>query len=206
MNWRRPCMLCKDTTVIMRCMQVLDPTSRRQQGGVYRVGPVPVTRVKAITGEEVGEGRVKEKIGGGGGGGGGGGRGRRATTDKTNGTDYIVSEVNSDLRFLRVSKSYASITNQIMSVALVRHSEVGLRLIAGDGSSLDPVEVTTDYKQGPGTLEETPSVLPTRDCSVEVVVEDGGKLGESLELSVSVTNHGHMLRTLDGRVEGHIVR
>ena len=147
--------------------------------------------------------------GGKGGRGGGGGRGRGGggrAVEKTNGTDYVVSEVNSDLRFLRVSKSYASITNQIMAVALVRHGELGVRLIAGNGIGLDPVDVTSDYKIGTGTVQEAPPTFPSRDCSVEVVMGDGGKLGEAVELTVTVSNHGHLLRTLDGRVEGHIVR
>ena len=147
--------------------------------------------------------------GGKGGRGGGGGRGRGGggrAVEKTNGTDYVVSEVNSDLRFLRVSKSYASITNQIMAVALVRHGEVGVRLIAGVGIGLDAVDVTSDYKIGAGTVQEAPPTFPSRDCSVEVVMGDGGKLGEAVELTVTVSNHGHLLRTLDGRVEGHIVR
>ena len=144
-----------------------------------------------------------------GGEGGKGGRGRGGggrAVEKTNGTDYVVSEVNSDLRFLRVSKSYASITNQIMAVALVRHGELGVRLIAGNGIGLDPVDVTSDYKIGTGTVQEAPPTFPSRDCSVEVVMGDGGKLGEAVELTVTVSNHGHLLRTLDGRVEGHIVR
>ena len=144
-----------------------------------------------------------------GGEGGKGGRGRGGggrAVEKTNGTDYVVSEVNSDLRFLRVSKSYASITNQIMAVALVRHGELGVRLIAGNGIGLDPVDVTSDYKIGAGTVQEAPPTFPSRDCSVEVVMGDGGKLGEAVELTVTVSNHGHLLRTLDGRVEGHIVR
>ena len=163
------------------------------------MGPVPVVRINKITSEEVVRG------GEGGKGGGGGGRVRRAV-NKTNGTDHVVSEVNSDLRFLRVSKSYASITNQILAVAFVRHGEVGIRLIAGDGVSLEPVDVTNDYKCGVGRIKETPPTLPSRDCSVEVVMGEGGKLGGLLELRVTVTNHGHLLRTLDGRVEGHIVR
>ena len=126
----------------------------------------------------------------------------------SNGAEYIISEVNADLRFLRVSKSYANITNRVLSVALVRHDQIGVRLVAGNGTSLDPLNVTDTYKQV-GQHDETPAThLPirSRDCTVEVSMTDSRKLGETLELSVTVTNHGPLLRTLDGKVEGHIVR
>ena len=125
----------------------------------------------------------------------------------SNGAEYIISEVNADLRFLRVSKSYASITNRILSVALVRHDQIGVQLLAGNGASLDPLNITDAYKQVEQNDETPHTHLPTRnrDCTVEVSMADK-KLGETLELSVTVTNHGHLLRTLDGKVEGHIIR
>ncbi|CAI8024944.1 Protein-glutamine gamma-glutamyltransferase 4 [Geodia barretti] len=118
--------------------QVLDPTSRRQQGGVYCVGPVPVARVKKITCEEV--------VGGEG--------GKEGEEEEGEG-----EEEEGEL-FLRVSKSYASITNQIMAVALVRHGEVGVRLIAGVGIGLDAVDVTSDYKIGDGDSSRSPAHFP----------------------------------------------
>ena len=194
-------------------MQVLDPTSRKQQSGMYRIGPVPVEAVKKYVGESMalittgkGEGKREDKrrqsaVKGSSGQG-------KAMEKRANGAEYIVSEVNADLRFLRVSKSYASITNQIMSVALVCHNKVGVRIVAGNGDSLDPLNVTDTYKWTEINDEAPPthSHLPTRDCSVEVSTTDTSKLGEEVELTVTVTNHGHLLRTLDGRVEGHIVR
>ena len=159
-------------------------------------------RVKG--GSKCGGGAVKGESKGGGGTVKGGGR----EVGRSNGAEYIVSEVNADLRFLRVSKSYASITNQIMSVALVCHNRVGVRLVAGNGTSVDPVNVTDAYKWAE-FCEKVPHSrppLPTRDCSVEVSTMDGCKLGERVQLTVTVTNHGHLLRTLDGRVEGHIIR
>lgn len=137
-------------------------------------------------------------------------RGQRAVRSgsrgvrNSNGADYVISEVAADLRFLRVSKSYASITNRILSVALVRHNQIGVTLVAGNGTSTEPLIVTHAYKK---EELEPPTHLssPTRDCTVEVNTVDS-KLGEHISLSVTVTNHGHMLRTLDGKVEGHIIR
>ena len=125
----------------------------------------------------------------------------------SNGAQYVVSEVNADLRFLRVSKSYASITNRVLSVALVRHNDIGVRLVAGDGTSLEPHSVTEGYKRVELFNEATPTHRsPTRDCTVEVSTDNSSKLGEQVTLTVTVTNHGHLLRTMDGKVEGHIVR
>lgn len=125
----------------------------------------------------------------------------------SNGADYVVSEVAADLRFLRVSKSYASITNRILSVALVRHNQIGVSLVAGNGTSMDPLIVTHAYKKEELQNKAPPTHLasPARDCTVEVNTVDS-KLGEQISLSVTVTNHGHMLRTLDGKVEGRIIR
>lgn len=125
----------------------------------------------------------------------------------SNGADYVISEVAADLRFLRVSKSYASITNRILSVALVRHDQIGVSLVAGNGTSTEPLIVTHAYKKEELQNKTPPTHLssPTRDCTVEVNTVDS-KLGEHISLSVTVTNHGHMLRTLDGKVEGHIIR
>ena len=94
----------------------------------------------------------------------------------------------------------------MLSVALVRHSEVGVRIVTSEGVSLTPVDITDTYK-GAESLKEATPILPSRDCSVEVgMVGDGGGLGEKMELMVTITNRGHLLRTLDGRVEGHIIR
>lgn len=125
----------------------------------------------------------------------------------SNGADYVISEVTADLRFLRVSKSYASITNRILSVALVRHNQVGVSLVAGNGTCPDPLIVTHAYKKEELQSKAPPTHLPppTRDCTVEVNTADS-KLGEQVSLSVTVTNHGPLLRTLDGKVEGHIIR
>ena len=184
---------------------------------MYRIGPVPVEAVKKYVGENMalittGKGEVGKR------------QDRRrqrsaavkgsssqgkAVEKRANGAEYIVSEVCADLRFLRVSKSYASITNQIMSVALVCHNKIGVRIVAGNGDSLDPLNVTDTYKWTEihdNEVSPSHSPLPTRDCSVEVSTSDTSKLGESIELIVTVTNHGHLLRTLNGRVEGHIVR
>ena len=194
--------------VIKPIMQVLDPTSRQQQGGGHRIGPVSVSTVREGMGGDgdhgtrgKGEKRGEKD------------RGQRTVKRgcgegrNSNGAEYIISEVNADLRFLRVSKSYASITNRILSVALVRHDQIGVQLLAGCGASLDPLNVTNAYKQVEQHDETSPTHLPTRsrDCTVEVSMADK-KLGETLELSVTVTNHGPLLRTLDGKVEGHIIR
>ena len=183
--------------LIHNLQQVLDPSSRPQQ--MYQVGPVPVATIKRMCSEGLREDGKREKTG------------RKVAMGSvervnSNGAEIIASEVSADVRFLRVSKSYASITNRVLSVALVRHSEVGVRIVTSEGVSLTPVDITDTYK-GAESLKEATPILPSRDCSVEVgMVGDGGGLGEKMELMVTITNHGHLLRTLDGRVEGHIIR
>ena len=195
-------------------MQVLDPTSQqRQGGGVYRIGPVSVATVKEGKEKEVGRG-VGDR---GSRGRGRGAVGRREGVGKgksneevasSNGSEYVISEVNSDLRFLRVSKSFATITNRVLSVALVRHDHIGGRLVAGSGTSFDPLDITDTYKFVGLHHEAPPTHLPppTRDCTVDVSSSDGSRLGEAVSLSVTVNNHGPLLRTLDGKVEGRIIR
>ena len=164
--------------------QILDPTSQHRQGGAHRIGPVSLASVR--------EGKV-----------GGGKRGEGG-----NGVEYVRSEVNADMRFLRVSKSFATITNRVLSVALVRHNQVGVRLVAGNGTSLTPLDVTDAYKEAELKEEATPTHFPppSRDCSVDVTTNDTTKLGDSISLTVTIGNQGPLLRTLDGKVGGHVVR
>ena len=180
--------------------QALDPTSQHRQGGTRCIGPVSLPSVK----EERVYGEKGRRGGGGGGGRGAGGGGR----GNGNGEECLHSEVSADVRFLRVLKSFTSITNRVLSVALVRHDQVGRSLLAGNGSDLSPINVTSNYKEvGPhdrATFTHYPA--PSRDCKIDITTNDAAKLGKKISLTVAISNQGLHLRTLDGKVGGHIVR
>jgi len=162
--------------------QVLDATSQEKQCGRYRIGP---TSVQA----------VKEKVGG-----------KQWLHD----TEYIISEVNADVRYLRVSKSFATVSNRTVSVAKVCCGEVGTLIATSAGAGFTPLDITTSYRD----TEVSPSSPvqssfhfppPTRDCSFELVTSDKARLGDDIVLSIQIMNGGSMMRTVDGRVVGKVV-
>ena len=158
--------------------QVLDATSQDRQCGRFRIGPASV---RAIC-----EGRS----------------GKEWRYD----CDYIISEVSSDTRYLRVSPSYSNIANRTLSVAQVKKNETGTRIVTGDRA----IDITTCYHENTEHESPTPDVKsrfppPMRDCSFELVTSEGVRLGEDVEVRVCIHNQGVMLRTVDGRVVGKAV-
>lgn len=125
-------------------------------------------------------------------------------------SSYIISEVNADVRYLRVSKSFATVSNRTVSVAKVCCGEVGTLIATSAGAGFTPLDITTSYRD----TEVSPSSPvqssfhfppPTRDCSFELVTSDKTRLGDDIVLSIQVMNEGSMMRTVDGRVVGKVV-
>lgn len=184
---------------------MLDPTTHVRQAGVYRIGPVSVAEVR----EDGIETCIHKPTSG--------GTKENATKGKIvkykargeNGVEYVSSQINADLRFLRVSKSFSNITNRILSVALVAQNQTGVQLVTANNSILSPLNVTDTYKSAQLREEALPLHVdppPSRDCTVNIATSDDSKLGDKISLNITVTNNGPFLRTLDGKVEGHIVR
>ena len=96
--------------------QVLDATSQERQSGRYRIGPASVRAVRE------------------------GLKGRKWPYD----VEYVTSEVSADTRYLRVSRSSATVTNRTASVAQVHHGEVGSCIVTSSGSTAH--DITGSYR------------------------------------------------------------
>ena len=103
------------------------------------------------------------------------------------GAEHLISEVSSDVRYLRVQPSFTNTSHRSLTVALVGHNEVGVRILTSGGCGTTPDDVTAKYRRE--VAEEMPprsagSKLsshfppPSRDCSFEVVTSDEASLGE----------------------------
>ena len=168
--------------------QVLDPTSQDRQSGRYRIGPASVIAAKE------------------------GHSGKKWPYD----LEFVKSEVGADVRYLRVSSSYSTVSSATTSLAHVNHNEVATSLVTtscGEDWGSEPLDITNNYRNIPPTPSEPSSESscsqrfpsPTRDCFFEVEMNDGAKLGEDIKIKVSVRNGGGMLRTVDGKVVGSII-
>lgn len=174
-----------DLTLGYEGWQVVDATSQDKQSGRYRIGPASVKAVR--------DGKA----------------GGKWAYD----CEYVTSEVSSDVKYLRVSQSYASTTTKSVSVAQVKSNEVGTLILTSTGNgSNSSMDLTSSYKQREGQtsreveLSESCSFPPpTRDCSFNLVMSEGVRVGESVEVRVEIKNEGAMLRTVDGRVVGKVV-
>lgn len=106
--------------------QVLDATSQEKQSGRYRIGPASVRAVRE------------------------GLKGRQWSYD----VEYVTSEVSADTRYLRVSRSFATVTNRTVSLAQVHHGEVGACIVTG--SRFTAHNITGSYRD----IQELPSSPP----------------------------------------------
>ena len=168
--------------------QVLDATSQPKQSGHYRTGPASVRAIR--------EGRSGDK-------------------KWPYSNQVIISEVSADTRYIRVSKSYGSCSNSTFTVAQVQHGETGTLIVTSspNDTPTHPLDITAHYKEllpmaTPSVAEKTASRFPapSRDCTFDVSTNEGATLGEDVIITISIANKGAMLRTLDGRVVGKVIR
>ena len=164
--------------------QVLDATSQDKQCGRFRIGPASVIAIR------------ERKVG------------KQAFFDG----EFIISEISSDIRFLRVGKNFTNGTNKHLSVAHVAHNEVGVALVTGLGDQGNPLDVTNEYKDMSEKPATTRTILsashyppPTKDCSFEVITSDHSSLSEEITITITIRNKGAMMRTVDGRVVGTVI-
>lgn len=164
--------------------QVLDATSQDRQSGCYRIGPASVTAIKR------------------------GLSGKKWPYD----AEYVMSQLEADVCYYKVTSSFSTTSNQAISLARVARGEVGTCVVTASFASADahkPLDRTAQYKilatsTTPPLYTATHHFLcpPARDCSFALKVSAGAKLGQDIEIVLSVTNNGAMLRTVDGRVVG----
>lgn len=165
--------------------QVLDATSQDRHSGRYRIGPASVLAI------------------------------RNGQTGKMwpHDVEFVLSQLNADISYYRVSSSYATTSNQSISLAKVCRGEVGTCLVTSSYSKEDeckPLEVTGNYREHPINAEPDANAQriplpPTCDCSFDLKLSGAVKFGEDIHITVRVTNNGAMLRTVDGRVVGTVI-
>lgn len=161
--------------------QAIDPTSQDKQSGRFRVGPASVEAIRV--------GRC----------------GKQSPYD----VEYLVSEVNADVRYLRVASNHSVGKTRTLGVAHVNHREVGVEIVT-DGAEGSLIDVTSSYKDPPLVESEhskghTHFPLPTKDCEVKVQTSDNSKYGEAIKVVITIYNKGALLRTVDGRLTGSVV-
>jgi hypothetical protein len=128
--------------------------------------------------------------------------------------EFVLSQVNADISYYRVTSNYTTASNQSISLAKVCKGEVGTSLVTSSYAEDDhckPLEVTANYRAQPvvnadpdGDAQRLP-LPPTRDCSFDLKLNHPVKFGEDIQITISVSNNGAMLRTVDGRVVGTVI-
>ena len=163
--------------------QVLDATSQDRQSGRYRIGPASVRAIKN------------------------GLSGKQWPHD----VEYVRSQITADISYYRVTSNFATASNQSISLAKVSRGEVGTCLVTSSYTKEDcckPLDVTANYRDHPVSADLTEQHLPlppTQDCCFYLKFSGAVKFGEDIRITISVTNNGAMLRTVDGRVVGTVI-
>lgn len=136
----------------------------------------------------------------------------------------LLSEVNSvgvvsgcghypapfhQIRFHRVVHTYAHMNNQACTLAQVQEARTGLLVVTPtlDGNYSN---ITCSYRErvvqdDPAPNTTYPYPRPSQDCRCEVSCR-GQWVGSDVEVIVTISNNGPMLRTVDGRVVGMTTR
>lgn len=170
--------------------QVLDATSQDRQSGHFRIGPASVLAIR--------KGQSGKKW--------------------PHNVEFLRSQLTADVCYFRVTSNFSTASNQAISLAKVCKGEVGTAVVTSayaKSAMCKPLELTADYHDIPASNSDPLPVggpqlkgflhPPTRDCSFELKLCDQVKLGEDITISVTVSNNGAMLRTVDGRLVGTAV-
>ena len=165
--------------------QVLDATSQDRQSGCYRIGPASVLAIKN------------------------GQSGKQWPHD----VEYVISQINADIAYHRVATNFSTTSHQSVSLAKVCRGEVGTCLVTSayikEEDYYKPLDVTDNYRNHPISADPDAKLNlplpPTRDCCFNLSLCGAVNLGEDIRVTISVTNKGAMLRTVDGRVVGTII-
>lgn len=165
--------------------QVLDATSQDRHSGRYRIGPASVLAI----------------------------RNGRSGKMWPHDVEFVMSQVNADISYYRVTSNFATASNQSISLAKVCRGEVGTSLVTSSYAEENhclPLEVTANYREHPISTEPDTGAQrlplpPTRDCCFDLKLSSDVKFGEDINITIRVTNNGAMLRTVDGRVVGTVI-
>lgn len=114
----------------------------------------------------------------------------------------FLSELHSSVRYHRVTESYSSYCQRAVTLAHTTHS-TGM-VVTSSKRDNEYQDITSSYKHQNEQVASYSS--HAADCSFEVTCK-GGEIGSGdATLNISITNHGAMLRTVDGRVVGGVCR
>ena len=138
------------------------------------------------------------------------------TTNKQQQLPYLTgimhTAISADIKYLRV-KSHDVASVRKAAVALVERGTVGASIATSSGNdTTNLIDLTWNYKKQQGNPQPTMTYKmgsfppPSRDCSFSVSANDNASLGDTIQLVVSISNQGGMLRTIDGRVVGKVVQ
>ena len=102
-------------------------------------------------------------------------------------------------------------SNQQCTLAKVVTEQTGLMIATSDPSDKHKfIDITENYKLAPTTTTATtttthsphsmyPYPLPSKDCSIQVNCSEG-EIVKDFTVTVTLSNNGPMVRTVDGRV------
>lgn len=162
--------------------QVLDACSSERLGGTQRIGPCSVVAVK--------EGLL----------------GKQWPYDG----EFVQSEINSEIRYHRVTPTAGNVKNAKCVLALVQQGQVGLKIITATSKRGTPADITENYrhelidsKAHVTSANTTP--VKTKGCTFELCTSDEAALGDNITLNIKIHNSGSLMRTVDGRVVGKAV-
>lgn len=158
--------------------QVVDSALQSRCSGKYGIGPVPVVALKQ----------------------------RKARERGCHGGEFILAEVTADVRYLRVQSTGL---NRPTSVAQVRHDETGLEIVTmatDEHGSVCLSTITDQYRDPSHVTDHAPLHFPSpaKDCTFSLSADEAC-IGEPIHIHITIANGGAMLRTIDGRVLGHVI-
>jgi hypothetical protein len=119
---------------------------------------------------------------------------------------YFKSLINSEIKYFRVNHSYATMTNQVYSLAQVQKHETGTKIVTCSSKSDKWIDVSNYRNHLPTNAVPTsespyPYPAPSCDCSVELICSHV-TLGKDFDITITLHNNGPMVRNIDGRILG----
>lgn len=120
---------------------------------------------------------------------------------------HFLSELYSDLHYHRVTHSYSSFSQRALTLAHTHTKHMAPLLLTSSGlDCANYIDLTGTYKMKEEeeiNLSHNGYPPPSQDCKFSVLCVGRG-IDEDCNLTITTTNQGAMLRTVDGRVVGAV--
>lgn len=115
----------------------------------------------------------------------------------------FLSMIHSEIRYYRVTHSYATMSNRQCTLVQVKSDMTGLLMVTNGNNIENYIDITDEYKEQ-ATPTPTPTSLypyppPSKDCSIEMTCSSS-EVGKDFQITLNLTNNGPMVRTIDGRI------